>query len=378
MIKTLNRSLRVLLTTLLGVSVLAACSIEISNVTPVAPTLTQSQSITEAPVQDVTPSPAVSPTPRPPAWDAFNLSGYLLYSQGTLGLIKLDLTTGQKTELLLADQKIWLSAASTSPDGQTIALAYSPPPTGNDVQLGYTGLYSIPADGSATTPAVVLERTNPQESYFSPEWTPDGKYLYYAHFVPIIDEEAGNSFKYTIERIAYPPQANAPEVLVEDAIWPKVSPDGTKLAYLKFDTAKFTQELYMSDVDGANPAPVLPPEEFPSVDAQFFSPDGKTMIFNAVGEGQAPALSFIDQLLGVQAVNAHNVPSDWWSITLGASDPPVRLTELYDTGMYGDFSDDGQWVAFIAASGVYVMKPDGSEVTPMVPIDALGTLDWVP
>jgi Tol biopolymer transport system component len=378
MIKTLNHALRTFILMLAAVSVLAACSIEISDVTPLAPTTrpqaTSAAEMTEAP--ELTATLALTATPRPPAWADLNLTGSLVYSQGTLGLMSLDLETGEKIALLQSDEKIWLSAAATSPDGQTIALAYSPPPTGQDVQLGYTGLYGIPADGSATSPTPILERTNPQESYFSPEWTPDGKYLYYAHFVPIFDEAAGNSFKYTIERIPYPPQASAPEIIVEDAIWPKVSPDGNTIAFLKFDTVAYTQELYLSDIDGGNPTPLLPAGEFPSVDAQFFSPDGKTIIFNAVGEGQAPALSFIDQLMGIQAADAHNVPSDWWSVTLGANEPPVRLTQLYDTGMYGDYSADGNWVAFIAASGIYVMKPDGTEVTPLIPIDALGTLEW--
>lgn len=380
MIKTLNTFLRICLLALVGVALLAGCSIEISDATPIGPAATTpplATATTGAPNLP-THTPASTATPRPPAWAAFNLTGSLIYTQGTVGLIKLDLTTGLKTNLLPSDDKIWLSASATSPDGKTILLAYSPPPEGQDVQLGYTGLYSIPADGSATEPTPILERTDPQESYFEPVWTPDGKYIYFAHFVPIKDETQGNSFKYTIERIPYPPTAVAPEVIVEDAIWPKISPSGNELAYLKFDMESYAQTLYISDPEGNNPVAVLPPEEFPSVDAQFFAPDGKSLIFNAVGEGQSPVLSWVDRLLGVQAVEAHNVPSDWWSIEIGADKQPVRLTKIYDTGMYGDFSPDGQWVAFLSASGMYLMKPDGTGLTPMIPLDALGTLEWVP
>jgi len=221
-----------------------------------------------------------------------------------------------------------------------------------------------------------LPQVDPQESYFTPTWTPDGKYLYFAHFVPVRDT-SGNTFKYTIERIAYPD--GQPEVMIPDAIWPVVSPDGTKLAYLKFDTVQYTQELYLADLDGQNATPVLPSENFPSVDAQFFSPDGQSLIFNAVGEGKPPALSFLDQLLGVQVAEAHNVPSDWWSIQLGAADAkPVRLTTLYDTGMFGDFAPDGQHIAFLSASGMYVMDPVGEDVKPLIDIKSLGTLEWVP
>jgi Tol biopolymer transport system component len=373
-LQTLNWGLRLSLLTV----VLAACSITISDVTPVpatqAPAATEAVLATAADAPTAAPTATIAPTPVP--WADLNLTGSLIYTQGKLGVLKLNLVTGNITTLLVENDKMWLSAESISPDGQTIIIAYSPPPTGDQVQLGYTGLYQIATDGSTLEPKPVLPQADPQESYFTPVWTPDGKYVYYAHFVPIRDT-SGNTFKYTIERIEYPD--GQPEVILQDAIWPVISPDGTKLAYLKFDTVQYTQELYLSDIDGQNGAPVLPAGEFPSVDAQFFSPDGKTLVFNGVGEGQSPALSFLDQLLGVQAAQAHNVPSDWWSIQLDSADAkPIRLTTLYDTGMYGDFSPDGQHIAFLSASGMYEMDPLGEKVSPLIQIKSLGTLEWVP
>jgi Tol biopolymer transport system component len=365
---------------------LAACSITLSDVTP-GPTsghVTEVATVDSAPTQAGVPTvgiiqtstPGVTPLPASVPWADLNLTGSLIYTQGKLGLFKLNLVTGEKTILLAHNEKMWLSAQATSPDGKTIIVAYSPPPSADQVQLGYTGLYQIASDGSTATPIPVLPQTDPQESYFNPVWTPDGKYIYYAHFVPVRDTtNQGNTFKYTIERMAFPD--GKPEVILQDAIWPKISPDGTKLLYLKFDTVQYTQLLYTSDLDGQNPTALLPNSDFPSVDAQFYSNDGKTIIFNAVGEGQAPAFSWLDRLMGINAVDAHNVPSDWWSITEG-QDKPVRLTKLYDTGMYGDFSPDGQYVAFLAASGMYVMTPDGTLIKPLVDIKSLGTLEWVP
>ena len=359
---------------------LAACSITISDVTPgpghitVVPTSGPAATGIAAP----TAAPAATEALTAVPWADQQLTGSLIYSQGKLGLERLDLVTGAETTLLAHDEKMWLSAAAVSPDGGTIIIAYSPPPTGDQVQLGYTGLYKIAAGVSPASPEPVLPQVDPQESYFTPVWTPDGKYIYFAHFVPIRDNAgSGNSFKYTIERLAYP--GGQPEAILEDAIWPKISPDGTKLLYLKFDTVQYTQELYLSDLDGQNPQPVLPGGTFPSVDAQFFSPDGTTVIFNAVGEGKAPALdlSWLDRLTGVGVADAHNVPSDWWSIKLGETQP-IRLTKLYDTGMYGDFSPDGRHVAFIASSGMYVMDPTGANVKPLIQIKSLGTLEWVP
>lgn len=361
---------------------LAACSIEISDVTPAATVPPATAGVATSTLPSAA-TRAPTPTSTGPAWATLNLSGSFVYTQGAQGVLKLDLVTGESTSLLPPADKTWLSAATVSPDGKTIVIAYAPPPTGDEVQLGYTGLYEIPMDGTATAPKPLLERVDPQESYFTPAFTPDGRYLYFAHFVPI-RSSSGNTFKYSVERIEYPD--GEPEVIVEDAIWPRPSPDGVKLAYLKFDTQTYSQELTLSDLDGQNAEPVLPPGEFPSVDAQFFSPDGKTIVFNAVGQGKSPALSWLDRLMGVQVAEAHNVPSDWWSISLGETHP-ARLTELYDTGMYGDFSPDGKHIGFISASGLYVMpapgpqaqvNPDGSQVTPLLPIDTLGTLEWAP
>ena len=354
---------------------LAACSIEVSDVAPAITSPIPTQSIqfpTSAPLA-ATESPTAAPTPLP--WASFNLSGSLIYTQGTAGINKLNLDTGNISSLLTPPANAWLTSATLSPDGKTIALAYSPPPSEGQAQLGYNGLYQMPADGSAATdPEPWIERADPQESYFSPAWSPDGKYVYFAHFIPV-RSTSGNTFKYAVERVAYP--GGKPEVVVEDAIWPRLTPDGTKLAYLSFDTESFVNDLYLANTDGTDAAPVMPPGTFPSVDAHFFSPDGQTIIFSAIGAGPSPALTWLDRLMGVQVAGAHNVPSDWWSITLG-SDKPVRLTQLYDTGLYGDFSPDGQYVAFLGASGIHLMKPDGRDLTPLIPIEALGTLEWVP
>jgi Tol biopolymer transport system component len=41
---------------------------------------------------------------------------------------------------------------------------------------------------------------------------------------------------------------------------------------------------------------------------------------------------------------------------------PERLTELGDSNLYADFSPDGQFIAFMGSSSIYVMRPDGNEL----------------
>ena len=352
-------------------AILAACSIQISDATPV-----ETVSVTEAATSAI---PAVSTTAASPAWASLNLTGQLVITQGAGGIEKINLATGEGAVLFKPPEEAWLTSATVSPDGKQIALSYAPPPPAGEIQFGYTGLYLMPADGSAP-PAPLLERTDPQESYFTPSWSPDGKYVYYAHFIPVRNSDTGNTFRYTVERLALP--GGSPDLLIESAIWPRLSPDGATLAYLSFDLQTFANELYVADPDGKNARPIFLPGTFQAVDAHLFTPDGSAIIFSAVGEGPGyqstptPALSWFDRLLGVQAAEAHNVPSDWWRVSLDGAGL-TRLTKIYDTGMYGSFSPDGERLAFIAASGIYVINPDGSGLTPMLPIETLGTLEWI-
>lgn len=369
---------RITLTVLVFLGLLTACSIQISDSTATLP-------VTAAPTPNHVPqTPNVAPTLLPPAWSHLNLSGRLLFTQGKLGVGELDLATGAISSVFVPPTNGWLVGAATSPDGQTVALAYGPPPPEGKVQLGYTDLYLISADGSAL-PAPRLERTQVAESYFSPIWSPDGKYLYYVHFAGLPDTlnpPPELPYKYTLERLPDPTSADTPpEVILESAIWPAISPDGTKLAYVAVDLANYQNDLYLANADGSGALSLLPPGTFQAIDSPLFSPDGSAIIFSAVGEGpqseaEGSSLSWLDRLLGVQAASAHNVPSDWWRVPV-AGGPPERLTKIYDTGLYGDFAPDGQHIAYLSVTGLYVMTPDGKEVTALANLSVFGTLEWI-
>jgi Tol biopolymer transport system component len=122
-------------------------------------------------------------------------------------------------------------------------------------------------------------------------------------------------------------------------------------------------------------------EEFPTVDAPFFSPDNQFLYFSAVSE-QPQSLTWWEKLMGVRIAfarsSAHNVPSDFWRVSL-IDGEVEQMTDIQDQGMYGTFSPDGEWIAFTSATGLYVMRPDGSGLVQMIEIATMyGTLDWIP
>lgn len=351
---------------LLIVLLLAGCSIDLSGPAHQPP----------EPIDiRVTPTPSdLTAAPDAPAWASLKLSGHLIYVNVPRQIVQLDLASGRKSILFDAQDNAYIGAVQVSPDGKQMVIAYAPSeePT---LQSVNTDLYVMPADGSAA-PQVLLKRTNPRENFFNPVWSPDGKYIYYSHLM--LDLNGANqdaNFTYDLERVAYP--RGQPEKLLDSASWPRLSRDGSKLAYVSLALSTSSFDLTIANADGSQPKLVMPAGSFFAVDAPVFSPDGQTILFSAVGQPQVSSLSWLDRLLGVQVAAAHNVPSDWWSVPLNGG-KAQQLTHINGTGLYADFAPDGQYVAFMSATGVFVMRPDGSNLVQLDNDLVGGTLTWVP
>jgi hypothetical protein len=325
---------------------------------------------------DVAPTDAVPETEPPAGPDDEGLSGRLLiirYKAEGNELAEFDLASGQVTPVFQAPQNSFLSAAAASPDGEQTLLAYSPPPADETPQYGYTDLYLMPSDGSGPLQPFLL-RKGVEEIFFTPTWAPDGQSIYYSHFYNADPDQQVPDYKYTIERASLNGET---ELLIQDALWPAVSPDGAQLAYLSYDEVTFSNELYTASIDGGGKTPVLQPGLNPPVDAHLYTADGKSLIFSMVNLQFAPASSWLEKLLGVKVASAHSVPSDWYIVPAGGGQPQ-RLTAINDVGMFADLSPDGTRMAFISATGLYVMNVDGSELEQISNEILVGTVDWLP
>jgi Tol biopolymer transport system component len=324
---------------------------------------------------------------QPAQWSALGLTGRLLYSDPRQGVLELSLATGATQTLWDLSERGWLSAVAASPARASLALAYSPPPAEGQPQLGYTNIFLLPLAGCQpggcppVAPRPLAELSSRYEAYFQPAWSPDGTVLYVAHVSPT-DAEANTSFRYSLARLD--PATGQSARLLDDAMWPAISPDGQSLAYVHVNPADVSNELMLANADGSNPRSLLGPSTFEAIDAVLFSPDGRDVLFSAVGPGpggpaaaEAPShAGWLRWLLGARVAEAHNVPSDWWAVP-AAGGAPRRLTHLQDTGLSGAFSPAGNWLAFASSSGLYLMRPDGSALTQLVPGTFTGTLSWV-
>ncbi len=309
----------------------------------------------------------------PMTWAGHGLSGHLLliqYQDYGDQLINLDLQTGKYQLVYQAPDKSKLTGASLSPDGKQYLLTYSAP--NGQIQLGNTDLYLLPA-GSTEQPKLLLGRKANEESYFDASWYQDGKRIIYAHFF-----QQGTSsapiYRYVIESIDLNGTVG---MLIDNAYWPVLSPDGSKIAYVYSDPKLNSNDLYVADADGKNPKAISTPGVTPPVDAHLFSRDGKTIYFSMVDQQTQPVSSWWDGLFGIETVSAHNVPSDWYKAPVEGG-KIEKVTDVKDTGMFGDLSPDGTRLIFISANGLFAVKTDGSDLVKLSDGTFDGTVQWLP
>ena len=283
-----------------------------------------------------------------------------------------DLETRETKTLFKADENGWIAQAIASPNGEQIVMAYAPPPPEGQIQFGYTNLYIL-TPFENLEPELLVERAHPEELLFNPVWSPNGRYIYYSHILPI-DEEL-NELHFYLKRLEI--ETKNIEDVIENGVWPRISPNGELVAFATINPSTRKRDLFLANSDGTNVELIASSTEFIDLDAPLFSPDGKWLYFSAVTSQQSTRLMWLNKLLGVKVVSAHSVPSDWWRQPITGGEPE-KLTALNEIRMYGTFSPDGRLFAFSSATGIYMMNPDGTELSLFLEVPAADSLTWVP
>jgi hypothetical protein len=368
----------------------SGCSINISP-TPQATSSPQIATVPPRSTADIHPTlPNVTPTYSLPTtkisvtWANLNLTGRLIYLKGdladntfTIDIQSLDLATGVITTLFTGPKYSWIYYVSVSPDGKQLIMSYIAPPA-NNVPVR-TALYLLPLDGSQI-PELLFTPSTADDNYIQAEWSPDGKYIYYTQVNYHLPTEPGQINPiYHIFRMAYP--NGQPEVIVEKAYWPRLSPDSSRLVYVYVDPFSTMNKLYVADADGANAHHIAVSGPWnPDVkDAPIFSPDGQSIILSAVVPLPSYQPNWVDKMMGIRPAKADgNIPSDWWSVPIKGG-VLTRLTHIQSLGLFASISPDDQHIASFSSDGLFVMNPDGSNLTALVPNMAgiPGTVSWI-
>jgi len=327
-------------------------------------------------------------TQMPVTWANLNLTGKLVYSIGSVDkdnnyrieIRVLDLVTGEDTIVYTTPINAWIYYFSVSPDGTQLIMSFSLPP-GEDPAI-VQALYNMPLDGSKPPELLFMPRTR-EDQYLQAEWSPDGKHIYYTHVNYQFPDDPNRIYPlYKIFRMAYP--GGQEEQIAEGAYWPRLSRDSSRLVYISVDPLSIKNKLTIADPDGGNAKEVVITGTYvPDIkDAPLFSPDGQSILFS--GAVPVPPQSYqpnwLENLMGIRVAKANGgVPSDWWSVPVSGGEI-TRLTNLNSSSLYASISPDNRYIASYSAGGIFVMKPDGSELTLLVPnLDAFsGTVNWIP
>ena len=377
----MKKSLRRLLLHLTILIVLCSCSIDIDQTTGPIPT-NESVSVvstTEPPSSKI---PFIEKTKVPVTWGDLSLTGKLIYinsiagSDGpSPGIQILDLATGEIGTVFRSPTGAWIFYMAVSPDGKQIIFSYIDPAQSN--ASSNRALYIMPIDASSP-PQLLFTPPSPDDHYTQAEWSPDGNYIYYAHYNVRKEKIDSLTPDYDIYRMTYPKGGS--EKIVEHAFWPRISPDSKRLVYVFLDKESGRNELRVANADGTDPKRVIFSGAFSPeiIDAPIFTPDGENIHFSVPSPGEAYQRNWLDILSGVIVVKAHSVPSDWWSVPVSGG-TPLQLTHLQTVNLFASISPDNEHFVSISGEGLFVMDSDGSNLTRLLPDNGIyGTVRWMP
>jgi Tol biopolymer transport system component len=354
--------------------VISSCTIDINQ--PLAPSPAASSGGNITP-QTTNGTLSPSTTIIPVTWGNLNLSGKLVYISAvfqnqsvSMGIRLLDLTTGIVTTIFQTPESSWVDAVAVSPDGKQMILSYAPPM--NTPYGGTRALYNLPIDGSGF-PHLLLSPASEYEQYYQPEWSPDGNFLYFTH----LNNHQG-SVTYDIWRMPYP--NGKPEKLADNAAWPRISGDGTRLVYVSINPGTGVNRIVLANADGTDAHKIpLKGSSISIIDAPMFSADNQSIFFSAPNLGQSSAPDVLPVRLNLSRFLANgSIPSDWWSVPVTGG-KLKQLTNIRSLALFGNYSPDKKYIALYSADGIYVMYPDGSGLTVVVSeVGQIGgTVSWI-
>lgn len=281
-----------------------------------------------------------------------------------------DLESEEVTQLFTADPNGFVSNIAVSPNGQKLIMAYAEPPPEGEVQFGYTSLFLTELlDTAVLTPLTQISIEG--ESFFNPVWSPDGTAVMYTHVLP----DAANPTQFDIFLESLQLETGETVRLAEDVIWPRYAPSGEKIAYVTVNPDTLGNALWVADPDGTNATQIVAEDAFMVVDVPLFSEDEETLYFTANSSEQS-SRSWWELLLGIKTAAAHNIPSDWYKITLPTSEPE-RITNIAEVGIYGDFAPNHGAIGFATFNGLYTLDPRSGTVTQRLEINATSSFAWI-
>ena len=160
------------------------------------------------------------------------------------------------------------------------------------------------------------------------------------------------------------------EADAEVSSMPKLSPDGQKIAFVKWDEDKDLSILYVMNSDGTNRryldclSGILPPiggSDF------VWSPDSTQLVYNGWKEQVVEDKPLEEQTGDMDCLCAMNVDGTNWHLLA----TPTEFIDFEMDGFDPAWSNDGQWVYFILPEEgeydhIYCVRADGTDVQQLI------------
>jgi Tol biopolymer transport system component len=242
---------------------------------------------------------------------------------------------------------------SWSPDGSEIVFRRH---LGENAEI-----FAMRCDGSD-----VRNLTHEPAVDWGPEWSPDGQWIAF---------NSGRDSSSDLHGFVIAPDGKELRRLSQDVFieYPTWSPDGKRIAFMSqtWNGAGGNYEIFVMNADGSR---VRQLTDVPGDDGwPAWSPDGSKIAFTSLRDDCA----FTDRA-GCKDFDDVGEFHTLYVMDADGSNQ-TRVTDVF--GQFAVWSPDGEYIAFTPApGGIYVMRPDGSDLT-LIEIESLPAdiqmPDWV-
>lgn len=305
---------------------------------------------------------------------------------------------GQRSPIAcVRDTPQYFGHPAFSPDGRRLAFVLSTSPTAGQQDWG-DNVYVANADGHDVK--LVLQRDAAGVVIDSLAWSPDGTALIYGYFRAVYGSNSQvTSLIYQVRRVSL--TDGSVTLLLDNASQPSLSWDGRQIIYVTYPSSDLNvTDLAIAGIDGSSPHAILTSQTgFQSYFAPHLSPDGKRLVFAAIGgpvagaprhgtaAAQAPSststistiagrvMRLVSRWLQPATAQADGSPYEVWVVNLDGSGlhPVANLREDLPFPVW---SADGRQILFLGAAALYLAQADGSGVRQIDRGIAHGQIDW--
>jgi Tol biopolymer transport system component len=289
--------------------------------------------------------------------------------------------TGQFRLVLQAPERGYFQDPSWSPSGDRVAItAILPLSSGPDQTLPGAGFTSEIWAVDRGRTKVLVQPEAPGITLSQPIFSGDGSTLYDSRRVSTIHDGTAGSSSGIEQRVV---ETGERKVVVDDGLWPAVSPDGGALAWVRFGVAGHADLWIRNLATGRERR--LTGSRFGDVTSPRFSPDGRTVAFGGAtyplrAEVTEPGqVGVADRILGwlVEPALAHELLAGAWLVNVDGSNLRRVGTFVLD-GPVVRWTADGAHLLLYDENGLHEVDLATGQLTTIYRPGSYRGFDWLP